>query len=101
MLLFAHIGLTLGTALGAKKIYTSVQKDGDTAEIPAAKAGSGRFAFDYLAGGLFDLRLWVLGGLLPDIIDKPVGFLFFNNGRIFSHSLVFFLLLLGAGCLPE
>ncbi len=37
--------------------------------------------------------------MLPDIIDKPVGHLFFadtfdNNGRIFAHTLLFFLLLL-------
>jgi hypothetical protein len=43
-----------------------------------------------------------LGSMLPDIIDKPVGHLFFSgffhsNGRIFSHTLIFLLLVLAVG----
>jgi hypothetical protein len=42
-----------------------------------------------------DIRILVLGSLLPDVIDKPIGNFFFretfDNGRIFSHTLVFFL----------
>jgi len=38
---------------------------------------------------------------LPDIIDKPVGQYFFrdtfNNGRIFSHTLLFLIVLTAAG----
>ena len=41
--------------------------------------------------------------MLPDIIDKPVGMLFFRdtfeNGRIFSHTLLFLLLISGTGYL--
>jgi hypothetical protein len=48
-----------------------------------------------------DYRLVLLGSLLPDIIDKPVGLLilgnFFKNGRIFCHTLLFSLLILVAG----
>jgi membrane-bound metal-dependent hydrolase YbcI (DUF457 family) len=40
-----------------------------------------------------DIRLLVIGALLPDIIDKPLGLLLFDNGRIFSHTLFFWLLL--------
>lgn len=40
-----------------------------------------------------DLRWVLLGSLLPDIIDKPIGSIFFNetfgNHRIFGHALVF------------
>lgn len=47
-----------------------------------------------------DLRFLVLGALLPDLIDKPVGtilfFETFRNGRIFGHTLVFSLLILTA-----
>jgi hypothetical membrane protein len=39
----------------------------------------------------------LVGSLLPDIIDKPVGMLlfrnFFSNGRIFSHTLLFLAIL--------
>ena len=38
-----------------------------------------------------DVRLLMLGALLPDIIDKPLGHLILpeNNGRIFAHTLAF------------
>ncbi|AKG53567.1 hypothetical protein DGWBC_0904 [Dehalogenimonas sp. WBC-2] len=42
-----------------------------------------------------------IGSMLPDIIDKPLGmWLFsdeFSNGRIFSHTLLFVLLLTAVG----
>ena len=44
----------------------------------------------------WDIRLLILGSLLPDIIDKPLGHLILpeNNGRIFAHTLVFAVLIL-------
>lgn len=40
-----------------------------------------------------DYRWVLLGALLPDIIDKPVGnyvfYEIFHNGRIFSHTILF------------
>ncbi|MGA1866448.1 MAG: metal-dependent hydrolase [Thermoplasmatota archaeon] len=44
------------------------------------------------------LFLVALGGLLPDIIDKPLGHLILpeNNGRIFGHALLFALIVLTA-----
>jgi inner membrane protein len=52
--------------------------------------------------GLLTLAACVIGSLLPDIIDKPLGhFLlpgFFGyNGRIMAHTLVFLLLVLSVG----
>jgi inner membrane protein len=48
-----------------------------------------------------DIRILLIGSLFPDIIDKPVGQYFFrdtfSNGRIFSHSLLFLLVLASAG----
>jgi inner membrane protein len=50
-------------------------------------------------GDRIDIRLLLIGSLLPDIIDKPVGvYLFrgvFNSGRIFGHTLLF-LIVIGA-----
>ena len=50
-----------------------------------------------------DFRLVLLGSMLPDILDKPIGgiFLFetFRNGRIFGHTLCFLLFLLALGFL--
>jgi membrane-bound metal-dependent hydrolase YbcI (DUF457 family) len=68
MLLFGHIGITLG-------IF---------------------FVFSYFAPRLktiIDPRYLIVGALLPDIIDKPLGMIVFassiSNGRMISHTLVF------------
>jgi len=63
-------------------------------------AGDKTSWWDYL-GRHMDIRLLLVGSLLPDIIDKPVGiYLFpqtFGDGRIFSHTLLFFLVIALAG----
>lgn len=45
-----------------------------------------------------DFRVVMLGGILPDLIDKPIGTLIFEerfrSGRIYGHTLLFCLLLL-------
>ena len=50
-----------------------------------------------------DLRLVAAGSLLPDVIDKPIGSIFFNGTfethRLFSHALVFPVVLLFAAVL--
>ena len=52
-------------------------------------------------GRYIDIRLLLVGSLLPDIIDKPVGIYLFpqtlSNGRIFSHTLLFLLLIALSG----
>ncbi|MCK4476335.1 MAG: metal-dependent hydrolase [Methanophagales archaeon] len=69
MLLFWHIGLTLGIFFVIGKI---LRKD-------------------------IDYRYVLLGSILPDLIDKPIGAVilkdYFSNGRIFSHTLAFVTLL--------
>jgi membrane-bound metal-dependent hydrolase YbcI (DUF457 family) len=44
-----------------------------------------------------DIRLLLIGSLLPDIIDKPVGLFFFRDifsyGRTFCHTLLFLILI--------
>ena len=48
-----------------------------------------------------DYRLVLVGSMLPDVIDKPLGMYLlrdtFSSGRIFGHTLLFFLILLGIG----
>lgn len=79
MLLLAHVGITLGIAKGVKKALK-------------------HFGINELAKNI-DYRLVILGSVLPDIIDKPLGGIIFKetigNGRIYSHTL-FFLLFLSA-----
>ncbi|MHB8105053.1 MAG: metal-dependent hydrolase [Dehalococcoidales bacterium] len=79
MLLFAHPGITLGAA---------------TIIADAANRKPSWFAS---LSRYLDIRWLLVGSLLPDIIDKPVGqYLFkdtFNNGRIFSHTLLFLIVI--------
>jgi inner membrane protein len=87
MLLFAHTGITLGAA----------------AVISSAANYRGKAAWTASLSKYLDIRLLVIGSMLPDIIDKPVGQYFFRetfeNGRIFSHTLLFLLLLAAGGWL--
>ncbi len=58
-----------------------------------------------LIGDIANDRRWVIpcaiGAVLPDLIDKPVGQIIFATsigyGRIWAHTLLFFLLVLAAG----
>jgi len=88
MQLFAHPGITLGAAAMLA----------GAANHRLNPAGWFAALSNYL-----DIRWLMVGSLLPDIIDKPVGQYFFrdtfNNGRIFSHSLLFFVVITAAGLL--
>ena len=60
-----------------------------------------------LIADLLHDRRWVipfiLGSVLPDLIDKPVGYILFGDtigsGRIYTHGLLIFILILIAGLL--
>lgn len=43
-----------------------------------------------------DYRLLLIGGMLPDLVDKPLGHLIMaeNNGRIFTHTILFAVVVL-------
>lgn len=110
MLVFAHVGITLGVATLLANLVPRRPSSIETIEGQAV-SGAGRSAvapplertsapvaawFARL-GEYADIRFLLVGSLLPDIIDKPVGYVFFretfSSGRIFSHTLVFALLL--------
>lgn len=112
MLIFGHAGITLGVAvLGGVLIKgnTSAGRDKEkdnNSESQCEPQSSGKFSpgrdswFGSIAKHI-DIRLLLLGSLLPDIIDKPIGiYLFgdvFDNGRIFCHTLLFLVLITLAG----
>ncbi len=91
MLLFGHTGIALGLALGWDK--------GLSRRIPFLHTGKSWHLVAVTSE--IDYRLILLGSMLPDIIDKPVGvYLFggtFDNGRIFCHTLLSFLIILSIG----
>lgn len=107
MLLFAHTGITFGVAVllanlipnsrfsrneGCRAIPQREHHPGVTADSnhyhdkPSWFRSLTRYA---------DPRVILVGSLLPDIIDKPLGFLSatFSNGRTVSHTLLFLVLL--------
>jgi hypothetical protein len=61
----------------------------------------------FLLSDMFKDHRWVLpcavGAILPDLIDKPLGHIFFAEtiayGRIYGHTLLFFFLVLILGLL--
>ncbi|MFC1847039.1 metal-dependent hydrolase [Chloroflexota bacterium] len=109
MLILAHTGITLGVAVLASGVVAA-KRPAPTGEGKAA--GISRFSFpasltrkalSWLASlvKFIDIRLLFVGALLPDIIDKPLGQLILrdsiSNGRIFAHTLLFFIITALAG----
>jgi len=92
MLFFGHIGIAVGTMVGLDR--------GDSWRRTKAP-DSHRLAKLSAALACVDYRLLVIGSMLPDIIDKPIGnYIFrdtFQNGRNFAHTLLFLALLLALG----
>ena len=109
MILLGHVGITLGAAVLLKGAMTKTAPHWATEHLGASpKIGGGqsspvnRIASWIISlGNHVDIRLLLIGSLLPDIIDKPVGQYFFretfSNGRIFSHTLLFLILIALAG----
>ncbi len=107
MLVFGHPGLTLGAAvllsgvLGRSNTRPGESNDylePDSTAVPVRKRfSSGAATWLNSLARRIDIRLLLLGSLLPDIIDKPIGRFFFrdtiSSGRIFSHTLLFAILI--------
>jgi inner membrane protein len=96
---FAHLGLTAGAAIIANSIwnYRRAPVTMDTRNTAQKKIGFWKpFALSSTISVLF-------GSLVSDAIDKPIGHYFFadyfSNGRIYSHTLAFTLLVSFIGAL--
>lgn len=80
MIFFGHVGITTAAVKTYEKISGKIVRR-DTSNI--------------------DYRVVILGAMLPDIIDKPIGAYFFrstfHNSRIFSHSILFSILMMILG----
>ena len=114
MLIFGHVGITLGAAVTLNgtlsKSYPLTTKENKIKEPPQAsselvpaqnRTSDSRASWLASLANSIDIRLLLLGSLLPDIIDKPIGQFFFrdtlSNGRIFCHTLLFLILITLAG----
>jgi membrane-bound metal-dependent hydrolase YbcI (DUF457 family) len=112
MLIFAHTGITLGAAMVLKKTLARVQSREPGASVGQQNIKSGsngliaqpapahKARWSILLERV-DMRVLLVGSLLPDIIDKPLGQLLLretlSNGRIFCHTLLFFIIIALAG----
>jgi len=98
--IFAHTGITLGAALLLDRLlpYKAVGTGVAAGAGNPAPAG-GDEPPDRVKG--MDYRLVLLGSMLPDLIDKPLGLLApglgLGTGRGIAHTLVFALVLLVGG----
>ena len=108
MLIFAHTGIPLSVAWLSHKAILQA-RHGSTAKPKVSRANSAsavdclldnRSGTDSLASRL-DYRLMLLGSVLPDLIDKPLGIWLLrdtlSNGRVFAHTLLFAVLLMAVG----
>lgn len=95
MYVFGHVGLTWGGALLLARLSRRLPLCGRRARgaVPSADARAERPSI-----AAIDYRFVILGSILPDMIDKPLGVFILrdelSNGRIFAHSLLFVVLLL-------
>jgi len=113
MLLFGHVGIALASAaLGfglGDKLRHGITEDGVEETSPTRDSYSSnshpesKTSFFRSLANHVDIRFLLVGSLLPDIIDKPIGiYLFretFSSGRIFSHTLLFLVLVTVVGLL--
>jgi inner membrane protein len=103
MLLFGHLGITLGAAIaaqGTKKYFNVVSERRFT--FPSPSESNDKLAIrlkrfspftitETLAKNI-DIRFLLIGAILPDIIDKPLGLFHIGSGRSISHTLLFLLI---------
>lgn len=71
--------------------------------LGVAWAAAGLLEIKYRQAVQIDFRLIILGSILPDFIDKPLGFICWQlclgniNGRTIAHTLLFLAFLLISG----
>ena len=103
MLVFGHAGITLGAVTLLNGLLTGVTSRGQkTYHEPepddnASGKPGGPFSWFVRLNRRLDLRILLVGSLLPDIIDKPLGHILFreylSSGRTFTHTLLFTILI--------
>jgi len=114
MLVLGHTGITLGIAVllsGAfsRSYSLTAKRNGETqhlGQLPEVsssqnRSATGRLSWITFLASNIDIRVLLIGSLLPDIIDKPIGLFFFqdtiSNGKIICHTLIFLILITLAG----
>ena len=96
---FAHLGITAGVAIAANSIW-NFRRPRQMPVQTSSYSIRRRQGF-WQSLGIKPAIAVLLGAILSDLIDKPVGnFVFvdyFSNGRIFCHTLAFLSLITFVG----
>jgi inner membrane protein len=107
LFIFAHVGITLGLATlisgGIRKYH--VLRNGShglSDTVLSSKNLEEKETFWDTIGlkslsEFLDIRILVVGSLFPDIIDKPLEFIGFSDGRSVTHTLIVTLFVLVTG----
>ena len=103
---FGHVGLTLAAAYPAERLLRAMAAGSDHSQEPAAPANledtpGGDVVRPLGARRTVDYRIVILGSLVPDIIDNPLGLwlasdLVNDSARSVGHTAFFAFLLLAA-----
>ncbi len=99
MFLLAHIGITMAAGKAGVWVLEHVQESrhaGIARSAPATRSES--TTLERAHSRTVDFRFLLFGAVLPDDIDKPLQMVL-ANGRTYSHTLLFALLLLLAAVL--
>jgi inner membrane protein len=100
---FAHTGITLGAAALLNGLRGSRPEneatETDECAVPTESKSRSVGTWFVSVGQRIDLRVLLIGSLLPDIVDKPAGLFVFGTiwCRLFCHSLLFLAVVAGAG----
>ncbi len=113
MLIFGHTGITLSAAALINSYLTKRyplphrkdELDRNPDFLPEKSSHQDRTdrisSWFVSLGNHVDIRVLLIGSLLPDIIDKPLGLLLLRdilgNGRIFCHTLLFLIFITTIG----
>ena len=114
MLVLGHTGITLGAAVLLTGVLTNIRpgrlKGGEVVEhcqhpfqtTPDIEPShNGVVSCVTHLTNRVDIKLLLIGSLLPDIIDKPVGIVFFADSlarvRAYCHTLLFLVLIFLVG----
>ncbi len=102
MFILAHTGLTLGVSwlIVRQRTRRAISGEGTTVKRESYMIAACQQSGSVKEKGV-DYRLILLGSILPDIIDKPIGLLApwlgLGTGRGIAHTLLFALMLLTIG----
>ena len=107
MFLFAHVGITLGLATLASGAIHKIHRlrNGSTGSPDAVLSGKNPEAKETFSEAIglkslsefLDIRILMVGSLFPDLIDKPLEFIGFGDGRSIAHTLFVTLVVLVTG----